>query len=203
MTETPESILVHRVKDTQDSGALTELINMHTGIYFTVVNNYAKAYPDVIKINDMQDDKMYYMYKFILDYKDDRNTKLSTYIGDRTDYLCKHILKRENRNPLCGGEPILGTPDEEHPIQVVDQTPSARPAEIANKEIVIDDVLRVASTDDVCPDKRFAQILAYRLRRNPMSWRKIGDEMKLSHEWARKIYVKNMGKVKRNLRDRV
>jgi len=203
MTEPIESVLVNRVKETQDSVALTELINMHTGMYFSVVQNYAKAYPDVIKINDMQDDKMYYMYRFILDYKDDRNMKLGTYIGDRTDYLCKRILKREQRNPLCGGDQLEATAEIEHPIQIVDTTLAARPVEAVNKEMVLDDVVRIAGEDEICPDKRFAQILGYRLCRNPMSWRKIGGELKISHEWARMIYLNNMGKVKRKLRDKV
>ena len=214
----PDADLVARIKAEQDSAALTTLIERHSGIYFKVVNSYAATYPNVIKRADMDDDKLFNLYTFILAYEPDRGTKLSTFICDRTDYLCKTLLRRDERNPLslgytASGAGILnGEPDHSateddtysvtHGARVilVDESATACVPESANADLAIEDIRRAAA--EVCTDSRFMTILDYRHFNAPrasLSWRDIGARLNLSYERVRQIYNENIELVKRHI----
>lgn len=205
--------LVNRVKQNQDSDAVVTLANRHSGIYFKVVNSYASTYPNVIRIDDMESDKLSNLYDFILAYDPNRGMKLSSYIGDRTDYMCKVMLRRDDRNPLSYGQysatgsaQLLGEQEEHystnHGTRVVltDESVSASVTETANCDIAVEDIL--AAAIEICADNRFIEILGYRHFNTPkcgLSWRDIGRKMNLSYEQCRKIYASNIERVKNHI----
>ena len=210
-----ETQLIDRVKEVSDSEALTTLVNSHTGIYVSIVDKYAQVYPNVIKRDDLVDDRLYNLYRFILEYNPDKGTKLSTYIGDRTDYMCKGLLKKDRLNPISAGTyglngPMsLGTAGDTYTtnsgnnVTIVDDSTDGHVVETADKDIGIEDILRAAWT--LCTDKRFLEILGYRHFNTPetcLSWREIGKRMKLSHERVRLIYNENIAIVKKHLQDK-
>lgn len=206
----PEADLIARVKTEQDSHALVELVQRHSGIYFTVVNRYASAYPSVIKARDLDDEKLFNLYQFICAYDPTRGTKLSTYIGDRTDYLCKVMLRKEAHNPIAPspyaatGVAPLETDDDTFQttngsfVTLEDESPGV--VEQANQDISMEAVRSAAH--EVCTDKRFDLILKWRHfapTHDTMSWRDIGQRLHLSHEGARQIYLDNLALVKAHL----
>ncbi len=213
LSETPESDLIARVKTDADSAALLTLISRHTGIYFGVVNRYAAAYPNAIKARDLDDDKLFNIYTFVQAFDPTRGMKLSTYICDRTDYLCKTLLKRDERNPLSpgtyaatGSMPIDSFVQEGYSstygqsVALEDQSSASRVVDTANTDIGIETIRTTAA--EVCEDKRFLEILEYRhlnASQNTLSWRQIGARMSLSHEACRKVYYHNLELVKAHL----
>ncbi len=201
----PESDLIARVKVESDSAALTAIVNLHSGLYFSVVNRYAAAYPNAIKARDMKDDQLFNIYTFVQDYDPARGMKLSSYIGDRTDFLCKDMLKKDGRNPLSpqsyvsSGSAPLDVDDDVYAttaggfVTLQDNTTSV--TEIANRDLGSQDIRRVAS--EVCQDERFLTILD--CRNESMSWREVGEKVGCSHEGARRIYTHNIALVKAKL----
>lgn len=207
----PESTLISLVQETKNSEALTELVNRHTGIYYTVVNKYASVYPNLIKIDDMNDDRLYHMYRFILDYKNDKNMQLSSYIGERTNYMCLDILKKENKNPINYNiSHTIGDPGPveiyttDFAVSVVDETQLAQTIDSSDKDLALEDIISIAKNNDI--DPRFVSILNYR-HLNPdkksLSWRQIGKKLGISYERARKIYFKNINKIKREMGEKI
>lgn len=208
-----EADLITRVKNERDSEALTALINNHTGIYLSVVNRYANSYPNTIRRGDLADDKLFNIYSFILDYDPTRGTKLSTYIGDRTNWMCKTLLKQDARNPIRAGTygpsgaMSFGTLGDTYTteggavVTIADEDPDMDVAATVDRDMKMQDIMEAAW--GVCPDKRFISILTYR-HFNPqgqtsLSWRQIGEKMGMSHERARTIYNENLAIVKRHL----
>lgn len=212
----PESALIERVKTEQDSTALMELVTRHTGLYFDVVHRYAATYPNVIKTRDLDDDKLFNIYQFILAYDPTRGMKLSTYIGDRTDYLCKTLLKRDMRNPISAGtyaptgampfdtdEDTYATTNGAH-VTLEDNSRAADVAENANLDLGIEEIRAIAS--QVCTDPRFDQILTLRHfgpDHHTMSWRDVGQKVGISHERARQVYLQNLALVRAQLEEKV
>lgn len=187
--------LVERVKTAHDSEALTTLINQHTGIYHMVVNKYAATYPHVINAGEMSDDKMLNIYQFVMAYKPDKNMALGTYIGSRTDWLCRSMLKTENRNPLTMvAANTLDSEEEEQIVTIPDTSFDAQVTEVAHRDLAIDEIVKESS---ITGDAQFNRILS--MRNSSMSWRAIGKEIGISHEWARKIYNENILKLKSHL----
>ncbi len=212
----PESDLISRVKTDADSTALLALISRHTGIYFDVVNRYAASYPNAIKARDLDDDKLFNLYQFILAYDPNRGMKLSTYICDRTDYLCKTILKRDARNPISPGtyaqtgamaldrnEDTYSTSDGRQ-VTLIDESPHAQVPDQAHDDLSIETIRQAAG--DACQDPRFTRILTYRhfnTKHCTMSWRDIAKRMNLSHERVRQVYDEGIIRVKEYLKETV
>ncbi len=209
-TSLPEADLIARVKVDRDSAALVTLVNRHTGFYFSVVNRYAATYPNVIKARELDDDKLFNIDRFVCDYDPTRGTKLSTYICDRTDYLCKTMLKRDERNPLSAGayapsgikpldvnEDTYATSNGRY-VTLEDESATARVTETANTHLGVEDIRRAAG--EVCTDPRFVQILDCRHGEgNEMSWRAVAKRVGISHEGCRKVYFHNLALVKAHL----
>lgn len=212
VTYTTEADLIGRVQVAKDSDALTALASQHTGIYLSVVNRYASAYPNTIRREDLADDKLFNIYRFILDYDPAKGTKLCTYIGNRTDWMCKTLLKQDTLNPVrsgtygpSGAMCIQGdsyTTERGTSVVLADESSDADVIDIADKDLQIEDVL--AAAQSLCPDSRFAAILTYRHfqlnGQTCLSWRQIGERLNLSHEACRKIYWHNLGIVREHLR---
>ena len=208
-----EAELIDLVKTKQDSDALVTLADRHAGIYMSVVGRYSECYPNTIKREDLADDKLFNIHRFILDYDNSRGTKLSTYIGDRTDWMCKGMLKKDRENPIASGTygpsgaigltiggDTYATPTGSE-ITLVDESASARVVDVADRELQIEAVLTAAH--EVVKDKRFVSILTYRhfnaQGKTSLSWRQIGKKIGLSHEMSRKIYNRNLAVVKTHL----
>jgi len=208
-TPQDEAALIARVKEKQDSDALMALANANTGIYLGVVGRYAHVYPAIIRQPDLADDKLFNIYRFILDYNPDKGTKLSTWISSRTDYMCKEYLKKSEKNPITagtygpGGPVCLDTGGDTYTsneggttITLASEAPDSQVVEQADRDLKMEVVTALAAQ---CKDQRFPIILKYRHSEQALSWRQIGQKMGLSHEMSRKIYMKNIGAVKRRL----
>ena len=208
-----EPDLIALVKTKQDSPALVTLAERHAGIYLSVVGRYAECYPNTINKRDLEDDRLFNIHRFILDYDPARGTKLSTYIGDRTDWMCKGMLKKDRDNPISSGTygpsgamaltiggDTYATPTGSE-ITLVDESPEARVVEVADRELKTETILSVAR--EVVADKRFISILGYRhfntTGPTSLSWRQIGEKTHMSHEGARKLYNTQLAVVKRHL----
>lgn len=188
-----EALLLTRIKATPpDDSAIVELINLHTGIYHTIAARYAKAYPDVIKLDDLKDERMTHIYEWVIGYDEERGMKLSSYVGDMTDYLCKGILRKARHDPLStmvegggwrdGGDGVTSTvmapiqpdhntasgEDSTHAtssgktVHVVDETEASKPAEVASDTVALDDILRAVEDPELALDPRFRRILKWR-----------------------------------------
>lgn len=208
-----EAELIELIKTKQDSTALIILADRHAGIYLSVASRYADCYPNTIRIDDLKDDRLFNIHRFILDYDPARGTKLSTYIGDRTDWMCKSMLKRDRENPISSGtygpSGALGltiggdtyaTPTGSE-VTLMDESPAARVTDVADRELQTEAVLEAAR--EVVADKRFMSILSYRhfnaKGKSSLSWRQIGEKMSMSHEGCRKVYNVNLAAIKKHL----
>lgn len=200
-----ESDLIKLVKYQQNSAALLALVNRHTGIYFQVVNRYAAAYPSTISARDMDDDKLFNLYNIVTGYDPKHGKTLCGYIHDRTDFLCKTMLRKDENNPIAPGTYLVsgsapGSYTTSNGVQAIftDESASSNVVNNANADLGVEEILKTAH--EVSTDPRFFTIWDYRHNQG-MSWRQIGAKLGVSHEGARKvIYQSTMDKVKERLK---
>jgi DNA-directed RNA polymerase sigma subunit (sigma70/sigma32) len=172
--------LINRVKQQNDSAALSELTNRHSGIYVKIASQYT-GFSDKISLDDLKEDKQYNIYEWIVKYDATRGMKLGTYIGEMTKYMCLTLLGK--------------TPD----YVSLDQTPEvAAPAPVApTTQSTISDLKNQINV----PNPKFWPIFEARHSGDkPKTWRKIGQDMGITHEWARQIYQKYLPKVQETIR---
>ena len=91
-----------------------------------------------------------------------RGKTLCGYIHDRTDYLCKGILRKDERNPVSAGAYLssgaapLDRDDDTYATNngghatLTDESPGAQVAEVANLDLGIEDIRRAAGGREAC-----------------------------------------------------
>lgn len=172
--------LINRVKEQQDSVAITELAERHTGIYVSAVSQY--SFVPKVERDELLDHRLYNIYKYALDFDPSKDVKFSTYVGHRIRWECQTLL-----STIPNVEELDETiPDEEKPMIDNNVETMAYAEELAAK----------------IPDERFLKIFQMRHPQSarPAFWRVIGKNLGMSHEYARKIYNKYIGVITEQLK---
>ena len=179
MSELTDIQLIKEVKEKNDSDALKELISRHTGIYLEIINRY--SYVPVFDKWELIDNKDYNIYRYALDYKEDRNTKFSSYIGNRVKYECKNIITHMIETEEINEDKLM----DDHPV-IDENTEFLQIILNAAKEI---------------PDKRFYSIIEMKfLAKEPATLDKIGKVFGISNERVRQIFEKNLKILRKKLK---
>lgn len=169
--------LINKVKNENDSGALVELVNRHTGLYIKIVDKY--SYPAALDKNDMIDNKLYNIYQYALDYDPTKNMKFPVYLGQRLKWDCYHVVMNAIQSEEIKPEMIT----EE--INLSDE----------------DTVKFIVENTTEITDKRFFDIFKLRhLVDKPWTWKRIGKKIGMTHEGARKVYLHNIEFLRRRLK---
>lgn len=169
--------LIDKVKKDGDSSAISELVARHTGVYVFIASKYLNG--GKIPIQDVKNDVMSNIYDWVLDYDPSRGMKFSTYVGDRTRYMCMDLINRT---------PDKIEIDESTPMPEMDGSPTA---------IDQDALTEVRRKAQQINDPRFITILNMRFPEVgvPKTWREIGKIMGVTHERARQIFNDNLDKI--------
>lgn len=80
-------LLIKKIKQEDDQKSFIELVNRHTGIYNTIAYSYTRT-GDKSLYHDIIDDREYNFYSFVKDFDENKKMKFSTYVGERTKFLC-------------------------------------------------------------------------------------------------------------------
>lgn len=164
--------LVNKVKLENDSTALKELVERHSGIYINTINSY--SYLRNLDRRDLIDQKMTNIYDAVLSFEPDRHTKFGTFVGQFTKWTCLELLTK-NRSDKAYQEIDEKIEDKNLSINFNEET-----SYIAN---------RVKNSED----ERFKEIFKMRHSEGKKkTWREIGEKLGVSHECARKIYNKKL-----------
>ena len=90
--------LINKIKDTHDEDSLLELINRHSGIYHSMVNNFLSGSQNVKEKNTLAEEKTLNIYSCALTYDPNRNTKFPTYLANQTKWKCLNIINKKKKN---------------------------------------------------------------------------------------------------------
>ncbi len=176
----PDSELIKRIKDHSDSAATLELINRHSGVYIDVINQY--TFSPKIQMPELIDNRMSNIYDYIRSYDPTRETQFGSYVGKMTRWMCLNIMNRDNESV----EMDVNTPNTDMDTQGSAER-HADLAEIRSEAKKVDDPL-------------FWKIFKLRFDgKKPRSWRQVGAKANLSHEGARKCFLKHIGVVKEHM----
>lgn len=171
---------------------LRELVDRHSGIYITMVNNYSP--PATSSINshrdDLLNDKEYYIYQAALKYDDSRSTKFSTYLGNETRWLCLNLYNK-NKNSK-----EISDPSQFHqPTHIAQDSLSLK----INEE-VLDKIMSIAKKE---PDTRVSKIFQLRYiegeKNKVMPWNKVCKFVNLSIQGCINVHDKAIKKIKQEL----
>jgi DNA-directed RNA polymerase specialized sigma subunit len=180
--------LINNIKESHDEGSLLELINRHSGIYHSMVNNFLSGSQNVKEKNVLAEEKTLNIYSCALTYDPDRNTKFPTYLANQTKWKCLNIINKKKKNKevyLDDDECFLAEPSCESFVETIKQ-----------KEVF--------QTFSLClqeeKDERVKKIIDLRYNSNNnkvRAWRIIASEMGMSIQGCINIHNKFIQKVKK------
>ena len=85
--------LVRSIKKNADNESFNEICKRYENIFYKICQKYSSSLSSVgINVKDIFDEKNYIIYHCILSYKQKKNAKLSTWIGNYARYLCLNSI---------------------------------------------------------------------------------------------------------------
>lgn len=173
--------LITRVKDGNDSTAMKELIERHTGIYMNMVSSLSSPQ---IPLTEVKDDKYFNIYQFALRFDPTRHMQFGSYVGDMTRYMCLNVLNRAPKN-MTFNEEVAPTNDTEI-------------GETVDKH---DDMAELKERAKRVDDPKFYKVFCLRFSgRRVQSWRSVAKTMKMSQEGVRKLFNRHIYKLREYVR---
>lgn len=171
MPEFTDLQLIKKVKNQNDSDALNELVNRHSGIYMEMIGRY--SYVPELEKQELIENKSYNIYKYALDYKEDKNTKFSSYIGNRVKYECKTLISHKIEK-------------EEITDNVLIDYNSPNDAKNEFYKYILSKINEIE-------DKRFVKIIEMKFFKDKKATLpEIGLQLGITNERVRQIYEKNI-----------
>lgn len=177
--------LINKIKDDNDVESIKELINRHSGIYIDMVNKYIPDTMEGVNKDDIIQDRSFCIYDAALNFKEDKNAKFSTYVGNLARWKCLNIYNKNIKFPQsCINE-------------IFDERISCS-SEINNleKEEYIKNIFKIL---DKSPDKRVKKIFKMRYKdgKKLTPWRKIAKKLDLSIQGCINIHNKHLTEIKK------
>ena len=89
--------LINKIKEENDEDSLLELINRHSGIYHTMVNQFMSHPQNQLEKVELSEDKDSTIYSSAMSYDPMRKTKFSTHLANQTKWKCLNVLNKKSR----------------------------------------------------------------------------------------------------------
>ncbi len=172
--------LINEIKKSNDNSSFNELVSRHTGIYNMIAWQYLHT-GNHTDFQDLIDNREYNFYSFIQDYNPDKGTKFSTFVGDRTKYLCLTLNKNFNlksNNKCLNLDEFLD-----------DHQPDSDLIEKDNNTVLLD-------TINNFPHKTFREVMLLRLFSSDNTWREIAKKVGVTTQYVHKTYLDHIEELK-------
>ena len=93
-----DNSLINKIKKHGCNESYKVLCARHEKLFFKICQNYVPiAATKGIKRVEVLDNKDFVVFKAILSYKNDKDTKFSTWLGNCTKYYCLSLINQNNR----------------------------------------------------------------------------------------------------------
>ncbi len=189
--------LINQVKELNDSNAISELVNRHSGCYLQVVNKYCSMSSGKLSYQDLAEDRIFNIYRYAQTYNPDKGCKFPTYVSNMTRYTCLDLLKHE---------PDVKEYLDAVPVDSFSLGETISSSETTNENLDQLDLIRaidlVVKGKNLIPFKKILKLRHSDFIKKPLNWVEIGKKVGMSHEGARKLYFREIEKIKSYLNNK-
>ena len=184
--------LIEKVKKEADLNSLNLLIERHSGIYLDMVNSVIPNNCDFLDKNDIIDDKNISIYKAVMNFDENKNTKFSTYLGNETRWKCLNLFNRGTKYKYLD---INDFNDDEN------MSDDEMLNKISSKEI-LDKVYYYANNHR---DERVRKIINLRYKigegNKTMPWKNVSEKINVSIQGCINIHDRFIEEIKKDLQN--
>lgn len=187
-------ILIKNIKNNVDADeSIKKLVARHSGIFYDKISNFMNhpyfGNTSGVTKEDLINEKDFIIYQAAMSFKENKNIKFSTWVGNSTFYYLHHLYNDNKNETLVESMPETNSFEEEN-------------VEERNFDN-IEKIEKIRSFIDTLEDQRVKDIfnLRYFSRTNGhlMQWQKIGEKIGLSHEGVRLLHNKAIKELQNKL----
>lgn len=175
--------------DEHSNESLQELIERHSGIFITFVHSFYIPFKNK---RELIDDKEYHIYQTALKYREDKNTKFSTYLGVEARFLC------------------LNTYNNLKKVDEVDIEPYSNIIPCYDSDICEEDkdsINEVLNITKFHPDSRVGKIFELRYRDGEknklLPWSKVSPHVGLSVQGSINVHDQAIESIRKKLKKEI
>ena len=184
--------LISNIQETNDENSLLEIIDRHSGIFHTMVNQFMSHPHCSVDKSQLVGEKDSTIYSAALNYDPTRKTKFSTHLANQTKWKCLNILNKKKKNK----EISFNQTNMDGTAIYIEPTSDSFVREIDKEEAfsLFKNCLRREK------DERVKKIidLRYGVDNNKLTpWRKIAKELDMSIQGCINIHNRFINKVKK------
>ena len=180
----PDFKLIENVKCKNCSESLGLLIQRHSALCYDVCRKYSHLFANNgVNYDDVVDEKEFLVYKSVMSYNPDKNTKFSTWLGNQVRYHCLNAI---NKNRL------IPTDDEYIDYSINKDAPF-------EKEPIDETMDYIKNILNQTKDKRVKKIFHVRYFENPRKkapWSKVAEKVGVSTQTAINLHNKTIKMLK-------
>jgi RNA polymerase sigma factor (sigma-70 family) len=173
--------LIQKIKKNNCEESLLELFSRHQGICNKMLQKYCKVCYDIgVSLEDLNSEKIYVVYKSAISFKNEKNVKFSTWLGNQMRYHCLNTFNKQSRDISMENENIKYITENNQSKQIDNTTLNKEKLEL------------VFNILDQMTDLRTKEIfnLRYFSDRKVQPWNKISKKMHISTQTAINIHNK-------------
>jgi len=179
--------LICNIQETHDQDSLLELIDRHSGIFHSMVNQFMSHPQCCLDKSQLVGEKDSTIYSSALNYDPSRKTKFSTHLANQTKWKCLNILNKKKRQKefFVDESRNYGEPSCESFVREIDKDEAFSLFKKCLKKE---------------KDERVKKIIdmRYEVDNNKLTpWRKIAKELDMSIQGCINIHNRFINKVKK------
>jgi len=186
-------ILVENIKQDKDlEFSLENLYLLHCNIFYKMINNYISDSNKSLK-EELSKECKYHIFFAAKDFKYDKKSKFSTYLANRTKWMCLNINTKNKKN-VNNLSSLLET---NKTIELNFQNQTSSEINMLIKSELISNIFSLAETSQ---DERIAKIFNLRykegLKNKVMPWRSVSKRVGLSIQGCINIHNNFINNIK-------
>jgi DNA-directed RNA polymerase specialized sigma subunit len=191
--------LINKIKDSNDSECLVELIDRHSGVYQYVIDKFTKSPSSIIDRSAFMDDKLFVIYESAIEFDPTRNSKFSTFLANRARWKCLNAInKKKKLNPISIDTPLSNGNGTTVSI-LKHSDPVSSPSDYVSDFEVFDIFYKMLDEEN---DDRVKKIIDIRYNSGDNKlepWRKAAELLDLSIQGVINIHNKFIKKVNKEI----
>lgn len=185
MTEENDLILINNIKNgVKKDSSLDILYSRHSGIFHKILNKYMPI--NTLEKQEIALECKYYIFLSALDFDESKKTKFSSYLGNRTRWMCLNFFQDQKKNKHYSNISSNDLDSSECFLEKIEEEES---------------ILKIKHFLDSHPDERAKIIFNMRYfdtkNKKLTPWKKISKKMDLSVQGCINIHNNFIEKIRK------
>ena len=168
--------LINRIKGESCNESLIELSKLYSAVCFDMCNKYSHVLSNLgAELQDLIDQKDYFVYRAATSFDPDRNVKFSTWLGNFTKYQCLNAINKRKNIVLLDDDKLRHFIDKES-----EERGQSDPRKLKDTGEYVFNILNKLK------DERITKVfkLRYFPRKKKLTWQKVTKKLNISTQTA-------------------